>query len=412
VKIRYITTCMLLSILPWAAHATTLEQAMNMVKEKHPRLAMSALDNDAARAQLSSQSSYAYNPELSLEYQDRQLNGGGNSADYYIGISQGIELGGKRGYREEAAQAVLQQSKDNTEVLRQQLSIAMARAYVELSLAKQTLDVRIQQSQALKALSVGVKRQLDVGDANILDANLAQSAYITALSAETNARQMVALLQARYQRAVGQNISDDSAFKLPKLQPDWQIPENPLTIAKSSRAEMAALKAKVRQFQAKSELADANRFSDPTISLMKGREAGEDLLKLGVSFALPLTNTRKGTYQASLAQAMRSQNELAWFEQKLALDVQAAVFNHTYAMQALKEAHHMAQSMNTDNNVKLAKAAFDAGELSLEALVIHINQALEARLTRLNIIKQGWLARIQLAQTLGHPEYILQGIQS
>ena len=109
---------------------------------------------------------------------------------------------------------------------------------------------------------------------------------------------------------------------------------------------------------------------------------------------------------------MRSQNELAWFEQKLALDVQAAVFNHTYAMQALKEAHHMAQSMNTDNNVKLAKAAFDAGELSLEALVIHINQALEARLTRLNIIKQGWLARIQLAQTLGHPEYILQGIQS
>jgi len=343
VKIRYITTCMLMSILPWAAHATTLEQAMNMVKEKHPKLAMSALDNDAARAQLSSQSSYAYNPELSLEYQDRKLNGGGNSADYYIGISQGIELGGKGGYRQEAAQAALQQSKDNTEVLRQQLSIAMARAYVELSLAKQTLDVRIQQSQALKALSVGVKRQLDVGDANILDANLAQSAYITALSAETNARQMVALVQARYQNALGQQaISDDTDLALPQLQPDWQMPENPLAIAKSSRAEMALLKAKVRQFQAKSELADANRFSDPTISLMKGREAGEDLLKLGVSFALPLTNTKKGTYQASLAQAMRSQNELAWFEQKLALDVQAAVFNHTYAMQALKEAHHMA----------------------------------------------------------------------
>ncbi|MDQ7004917.1 MAG: TolC family protein [Ghiorsea sp.] len=411
-KIRYITTCMLLSILPWAAHATTLEQAMNMVKEKHPKLAMSALDNDAARAQLSSQSSYAYNPELSLEYQDRKLNGGGNSADYYIGISQGIELGGKRGYREEAAQAALQQSKDNTEVLRQQLSIAVARSYVELSLAKQTLDVRIQQSQALKALSAGVKRQLDVGDANILDANLAQSAYITALSAETNARQMHALLQARYQNALGKNISDDTDFVLPQLQLDWQIPENPLVIAKSSRAEMTALKAKVRQFQAKSELADANRFSDPTISLMKGREAGEDLVKLGVSFALPLTNTRKGTYQASLAQAMRSQNELTWFEQRLALDVQTAVFNHAYAMQALKEANRMAQSMNTDHNVKLAKAAFDAGELSLEDLVIHINQALEARLTRLNIIKQGWLARIRLAEVLGHPEYITQGIQS
>ncbi len=411
-KIRYITTCMLMSILPWAAHATTLEQAMIMAQKTHPELQMSVLDNDAARAQLSSQSSYAYNPEISLEYQDRKLNGGGNSADYYIGLSQGIELGGKRGYREDAARFALQQSKDNTEALRQQLSVDVARAFVGFYLAKQTLEIRAQQSESLKALSAGVKRQLDVGDANVLDANLAQSAYVTALSAETEARQRYALLQARYHNAVGQPLYDDMVLTLPKLQPDWQIPKNPLLIAKASRADIAALKAKVQQSQAESELADANRFSDPTISLMKGREAGEDLVKLGVSFALPFTNTRKGTYQASLAKAMRSQSELDWFERKLVLEVDAAVMNHGYAMQALHEARQMAKALNTRNSVKLAKTAFDAGELSLEGLVIHINQALEARLTTLNIIKQGWFARIRLAEVLGHPEYIIQGIQS
>jgi len=33
-------------------------------------------------------------------------------------------------------------------------------------------------------------------------------------------------------------------------------------------------------------------------------------------------------------------------------------------------------------------------------------------MTVLDIIKQGWLARIRLAEVLGHPEYILKGIQS
>ena len=405
------TIGMLISILPWAAHATTLEEAMNMAKSKHPELQMSVLDNDAARAQLSSQSSYAYNPEISLEYQDRKLNGGGNSADYYIGLSQGIELGGKRGYREDAAQFALQQSTHQTELLRQQLSIHAARAFVSLYFAKQTLDIRMQQAASLKALSAGVKRQLDVGDANILDANLAQSAYVTALSAVTAARQSYALVQTRYQNAIGQHLLENKPFILPQLQADWKTPENPLQIAKSSRAEVALLQAKVKQAQAESELADANRFSDPTISLMKGREAGEDLLKLGVSFALPFTNTRKGTYQASLAKAMRGQDELDWFKRKLVLEVDAAVMNHGYAMQALKQSYQMAKEMGANSSVKLAKAAFDAGELSLEDLVIHINQALEARLTTLNIVKQGWFARIRLAEVLGRPEYILQGMQ-
>jgi outer membrane protein TolC len=402
---------MLISILPWAAHATTLEQAMNMATSKHPELQMSVLNHDAARAQLSSQSSYAYNPEISLEYQDRKLNGGGNSADYYIGLSQGIELGGKRGYREDAAQFALQQSTYQTALLRQQLSIRAAHAFVSLYFAKQTLDIRLQQAASLKTLSEGVKRQLDVGDANILDANLAQSAYVTALSAVTAARQSYALVQTRYQNAVAQNLLENKAFTLPPLQADWKIPENPLFIAKSSRVEVALLKVKVKQAKAESELADANRFSDPTISLMKGREAGDDLLKLGISFALPLTNTRKGTYQASLAKVMRSQGELDWFERKLMLEVDAAVMNHAYAMQALKQSRLMDQEMGSSSSVKLAKAAFDAGELSLEDLVIHINQALEARLTTLNIVKQGWFARIRLAEVLGRPEYILQGIQ-
>jgi len=41
--------------------------------------------------------------------------------------------------------------------------------------------------------------------------------------------------------------------------------------------------------------------------------------------------------------------------------------------------------------------------------VIHSRQGLEAQITALDIMQQAWLARIRLAEVLGHPEYILQG---
>jgi len=369
------------------------------------------LGNDAARAQLTSQSAYAYNPELSLELQDRKLNAGGRTTDYYIGVSQGVEIAGKRGYREQAAQAALDSSSQSTALLRQQLKVGAARAFVALFLAKKALAVRVQQAKSLKVLSLAVKRQLDVGDANILDANLAQSTYATALSAETEARQTYTLVQAQYFTALGQFDDKWLDMALPRLRVDWKVPEHPVEVALQYRPEVAAFKAKTRETRAQAELADAERFSDPTISLMGGREAGEDLMKLGVSFAIPVTNGRKGAYQASLAQASRSEDAMRWFERRLKLDVQAVMSNHQRAMQALKDAHDMEQSLNTSNSVALAESAFKAGELSLEDLVIHINQALEARLTTLNIMKQGWFARIRLAEVLGRPEYIIQGIQ-
>lgn len=410
-QIRYLTIGVLLGTLPWSAYATTLEEAMNIAEKSHPELSMSILDNKAAQAQLTSQSAYNYNPELSLEYQDRKDNAGVHGTDYYIGLSQGIEIAGKQGYREQAAQAGLQLSENYTESLRQQLSIGAARAFVQLFLAKQALKVRMQQGKSLKVLSLAVKRQMDVGDANVLDANLAQSAYTTALSAVIEAKQNYALAQAQYNAAVGSVGHFETEVVLPRLKVDWRVPNNLLDIAINHRPEIAILSAKQRQSNAQAELADAERYSDPTISLMGGREAGEDLVKLGISFALPLSNNRKGAYQASLAQELRSEQALDWFKRRLKFEVQAAAQNHAYAMLALKDAHDMKQSLSTKSSESLAEAAFKAGEISLEDLVIHINQALEARLTTLNFIKQSWFARIRLAEVLGQPELIIQGIQ-
>jgi len=412
---KQIFILVLLICSPWlSAHAetknkpqpTTLIQAINLAKE-HPRLQISMLNQDAARASLSAQGSYAYNPELSLELQDRKLNGGGRDTDYYISLSQGIEMGGKVGYRKQVAQAELQQSQYDTQILRLQLIRDVATAFVQLHEADKVLTIRQQQSALYLELYQGVQRQLDVGDANLLQANLAASAYAAALSALNLAQQDVTLASNQYYQAIGQFDSHPINTDLPTLDIAWQTPNNAYDIALASRPEIKRLQAQTQHADAQADLANASRYVDPTISLMTGREAGEKLLKLGVSFPIPLSNNNKGMYQASLAQAQASQSQAAWFKQRLKQDVFAAISNHQSAMQVLKV---FTQQTSADSTT-LAKKAFDAGELSLEDLVLHINQALDAKLTRLNLTTQAWLTRIHLAYTLGHPEYILQGIQ-
>jgi len=407
---------MLICISPLQVNAfengTTLKEAMAMAVQSHPELKISELRTDAARGQLTEQSAYAYNPELSLEGQNRRLNGGGRATDYYLSLSQGIELGGKRDYREQTAQAGLDANIQRTELTRQQLSVGVARSFVELYFSKNVLNVRSQQRASLKDLSMAIKRRLDVGDANILDMNLANLAFVSALSAATDAQQAFTLAQSSYYRSIGK-FGDEQAFepKLSRLMTGWKVPEEPFTIALESRSDLAVLQSRLRQSHAASDLAGAGRIPDPTISLMSGREAGEQLVKLGISFPLPFWNSHKGAYRASLSDASRTESELAWFKRRLKLEVQAAVFNHKNAMQALNDAFKVEESNASLDNIKLAKIAFKAGELSLEELVVHINQTLDARLTALNMMKQGWLARIRLAEVLGHPEYILEGVQ-
>jgi len=399
---------MLISMIPWVSHAeTTLEQTIDWAKQ-HPKLYMAELNNDASRASLSASSAYAYNPDLSVEVQDRKLNGGGRATDYYIGLSQGIEIGGKGTYRKQAAKASLKSSQYQAETLRQTLISDAVTAFVSLYEAEQALDIRRQQSELLQNLNQGVQKQLQAGDANILQANLALASYASALSALSQAKQDYTLALNVYRQATGKFNQINIKPSLPRLDINWEAPEQAYAIALQARPELAALLAQAEQGQAQAELANASRYVDPTLSIMGGREAGEQLFKLGISFPIPLTNTKKGEYQASLAQAEVGQSQVLWFKQQLQAEVQAAIQNHHNAMMVLRV---FEQQQNNSNNITLAKTAFEAGELNLEDLVVHINQALDADLTALNLIKQGWLARIHLAQVLGHPEYILQGIK-
>ena len=403
---------MLLCIHPLYANAVTLKTAIDTAVQQHPMLIITKMQVDGAEGALKERSSYAYNPELSVEPQRRRLNGGGSSNDYYITLSQGIELGGKQKYRELSAQAALEVVKMESDTQHQRVVFNVARAFVELHFSRRELLWRNQQAVTLLQLHKAVSRQMELGEANQLDVNLSQASLTQAINAEAQAKQLHAMNMSRYMMAVGANNEiKDVQPELPELPVNWQPLSDPVETAINSRPEITAKQRRLAQYSAQSDLAKAEQIPDLTVGFTAGRESGDQLYSLGFTVPIPLFNSHSGAYRSALSQESAQETELEWFEQRVRLEVQEALYNHTIAMAALLAIKRVEGKSLSPDNINLARMAFDAGELNIEELVVHINQILESRINSASIVKRGWLARIRLAEVLGQPEYILQGIQ-
>ncbi len=404
---------MLLCMQPLNLYAVTLQEVMQTSIKQHPMMQMAEKSIESARGNLTEKSSYAYNPELSLEPQRRRLNGGGTSNDYYITLSQGIELGGKRKLREQSAQAMLNAASQDRETTQQRLTIEAARAYITLYFAEKRYNLRWQQSKILDKVSHAIARQLQLGESSQLDANLAQSAFTSALNATTIAQQFLTKSKQRYLMALGKasNANLLSTLELPKLLLDWQPPTNAYEVALQSRPDFLVLQSKLDRSHAQADLASSMRIPDVTVNAMIAREAGEQLVLLGLTIPFPVLNSHQGAYRAALAEKERVNMGLEWSKQQLRYEVQSALDNHQNAIHALSNMIQSNMQKNAKDTITLAQKSYQAGELDLEALVIHINQGLDAQMTALEMIKQAWLARIRLAEVLGQPDYILKGSQ-
>lgn len=404
---------MLLCIHPFYAHAERLQQAMDNAVKQHPMLQMAEQGIAVARGNLAEQGAYAYNPELSLEPQRRNLNAGGSSNDYYITLSQGIEMAGKRGFRKQSAEAAFNVAAENKKYTKLQVSIEAARAFVRLYFAHQTFALRKQHSAMLKKVSYAVERQLALGQSSQLEANLAASAFASALNSTTAAQLNIAQSRQRYLMAQGKVLTTGTTSKptLPRLLSNWQPPNHAYDLALASRPDLSSLHSKLMVASAQADLASATRTADISMNAMVGREAGENLIKIGVTIPFSVLNTHQGAYRAALAKKEQAKMGLQWSKQQLRYAVQTALDNHTNAMLALAGIRESKMQVRARDTISLAQKAYDAGELDLEEWVVHIRQGLNAQMTALEIMQQGWLARIRVAEVLGHPDYILKGTE-
>jgi len=187
-----ILACLGLLLLQQSAYAEsiTLEEAMQQAGDAHPEVRMAEQGVAAAEGMLTEKSAYAYNPEVLVESQRRRLADRSNiTADYYVTLSQQIEIPGKRSSRGKVARADLDAAEESAENVRQRRVTAAARAAATLDFAIRTEKARQQQQDIMRRLLEAVKQGFKAGEKSMLDVNLARASFANSLSLASKASQ-------------------------------------------------------------------------------------------------------------------------------------------------------------------------------------------------------------------------------
>jgi len=391
------------------ADPITLEQAMRLVGDKHPDVRVSEQGVAMEQGRLDEQSAYAYNPVVSIRSQRRRLADGSNiTPDYMVELSQRIEMPGKRASRTAAARAGLDAARDHARYVRQQRQIDVARTAVRFDFSSRIAESRRQQRKIMLRLLHAVEQGLKAGEKNRLDVNLARASYANAVSGEEQSDRLTLAAQRDMEDALG--LVDEGKrlrVEIPLLDTSWMPPGNAAQKALASRPDIRSARDYVRVGEARMRLADLNRIPDPTMKLLEARYSGDHIVGLILQMPIPALNSHTGAYRRTVARLERDKGAVRWRIVKLKREVATAVDQYRKAVRALVN-FRQAHGETAEVNIRLARTAYEQGEMNLSDLLVYLHESLQSRVTRLHLMERVWLSRIRVAEVLGHPEYILQ----
>lgn len=270
----------------------SLHEAIKTALEKSPSFG-AAIDRTEAMKAATSKAGVLPNPELSLEAENIAGSGayeGFDSAEITYGISQLVEMPGKRSGRQSVAEGEARRSLYERDGVRLDLIRDVVTAYAEAVAAQEQLKI-LQEEQVLAAdVYKSVAAKVDAGKEPPIQKNkasIALSASDIALeraerSAETSKKVLTNLMGAQ----IGDfSIASDT---LPPMTPPLGL--SVYTEMIKNAPENLAYDAAIEAAQSSLSLEKANTVPDPTINIgvRNFRDDDEQALVAGLSFPLPV----------------------------------------------------------------------------------------------------------------------------
>lgn len=277
--------------------ALTLQQVIDMALQNAPLLNASSERAEAAAASRA-QAGALPNPELSIDAENIYGDGpydGMASAEITYGISQLVEMPGKRGNRVRLAEAEhdkLYHARDTAQlVLIRDVTIMFA----ELAAARQEVAI-LEEEQALATeVRNSVAARVDAGKEPPIQKNKAEIERSASQMALERARRNLTAKKHLLSSLIGEDTADLSIAvnSLPALSAPDPLESYRARLSQTPDAE--SLEADTQQAKAALLLEKANAVPDPTFSLgvKDMRDDDAQAFVAGVSFPLPVFNMNR-----------------------------------------------------------------------------------------------------------------------
>jgi outer membrane protein, heavy metal efflux system len=338
------------------------------------------------------------NPTLELEAGPRTLATGERAPNVMVGLSQPIELGGKRGARLEAARAGLARERALQRETERRVLGEVAATFLRALHARERLGLARGAEEGARDVSASTQRRFEAGDVPVVEVNVARVALARARAEVASAEAAEGALLWELYGLLGLSVNsvylprgDLIALAAEPVASPPTLPERP---------DIAALEAELEEARAEQRLAEGSAWPDLNVGVRYEHEGDERALLGALGVSLPLFARGQSARVTSKARMERLQVALEAARRARALELRAAFDQHHKRRIAVEVLEREALPLLADNE-QLARKSYDAGEIDLAGFLLVRREVLEARADYLDRLLQAALSRVQLAIQTG-----------
>ncbi|HOX37738.1 MAG TPA: TolC family protein [Candidatus Brocadiia bacterium] len=304
---------------PETSGPITLRAALSRTLLENPELQAWSLDIRAAEAGVL-QSRALPNPELGVEAENAAGSGeyrGADSLETTIGVSQLIELGGKRAQRHRVADLERKLAEFDYQSARTRALVGVAQAFADVLAAQERARLAEDVSTIVAEAAGAVSAQARVGKISPVEEQ--KAAVELALSRVESDRASNELELARKRLAAFWGDEDANFSRAEgSLEHPLAVPEYARLAGRlSENPDIARWAIEIERNRAALKLENANAFADPTVSagVRHFKDSGDHAFVAGVSVPIPILNRNQGArrqaqFQLSKATQLRRAAEL------------------------------------------------------------------------------------------------------
>jgi cobalt-zinc-cadmium efflux system outer membrane protein len=361
----------------------TLRRVMSEALAKSPEVAAARAEEAGAEGMVAADARWVReNPSIEVEYGTDAVTQDHGERRLSVGISQQLQVAGQRGLRVERAEAALTAARARRRAVELSVAREAADAAAEWGRRQAHVGLAEEALTAARALEEAAARRFAAGDVPELERNAAALERARAEARAAQARAEAAGALASMNRRLGRPVSAPLELTLEPVVVSMEEVRAELPELEAARAEAEAARVEV-------DLLRRERIPDPTVSLgyeeekrLEEHVTGPDLhtaskVVARLSVPLPLWNRNQGELAAARARRAAREAERAGREREVEAERVSA--RESYEAARIAEAALTAALPWVERNLSLVQRAYEAGELSLDALLLARDRAYAAR---------------------------------
>ncbi len=342
----------------------TLSQAFKLAEQNAPELLSAKAKLQIIKGEAEEVSAFQ-NPEFDFEIENFGGTGalsGTSGAEYTFAISQGIEIGGKRGAKKRSAHANLKAAQEEYQASRLALEERVTVAYMQAVSSERELALSKEQESLAEAVLKDVTKRVKAARVPEIQKKKAEVAFATAQLKRQEAEREASIKRgelSRYWQSkfLEGSLDKDEFYDVPSPEAfplyEGQLENSPWL---SGYRHLEKASTEMLRFE------KAQNIPDPTFKLgMKDiRETGDQAFVAGISFSVPIFNRNKGRIRQAKGEVERTKQNLA--ETRLNLN-QDLWQNWQFWQQGVQEVKRLKMRIipSAEDAFKLARKGYEKG---------------------------------------------------